>query len=167
MNTTLSVAPHVDLLRCLGVWFEVARKPQSGESSGTRNVVWNFSDASGAAICVSYSRIGDTGRLEESSGHARAIDDTHARLELSFMPEGLDWNPFARQHFWILKIDDDYTTALIGDPARKRLRLLHRHGRMDRSVAEDWLQIARSQGYDTSGMAWPEQSGAINLGWQP
>lgn len=39
--------------------------------------------------------------------------------------------------------------------------------RMDRSAAEDRLEIARSPGCDTSGMAWPEQSGAIYLAWQP
>jgi hypothetical protein len=37
---------------------------------------------------------------------------------------------------------------------------------MDGSTVEDWLEIACSQGHDTSGMAWPEQSGAVYLARQ-
>ncbi len=76
MDPALSVAPRVDFLCCLGIWFEVASRPLPGESSETRDVVWNFSGAPGTAMRIPYSRIRGTG-WEGFSGNAQG-DRRHA-----------------------------------------------------------------------------------------
>jgi apolipoprotein D and lipocalin family protein len=80
---------------------------------------------------------------------------------VSFLPEALQWVPFTKGDYWVLKIDADYQSALVGEPSRNYLWLLHRQGHMERSVAEEWLNVARMQGYDLSDLIWPEQSGAV------
>lgn len=163
MNTTIHTASYVDLPRYLGTWYEIARKPQHGDNPDARDRVWNFTRDSDEPIHVSHSYIGERDALEESSGVVRVSDSAHARFSISFMPDWLQWVPFTREKFWILGIDDDYTTALIGEPGMKRLHLLHRHAQMDRTVATGWIEAAQQQGYDTSDIVWPEQSGTIYL----
>ncbi len=44
----------------------------------------------------------------------------------SFLPEFLRWIPFTNGDYWVLKIDDAYTVALVGTPDYKCLWLLAR-----------------------------------------
>ncbi len=163
MNTTIRTAPHVDLSRYMGTWFEIAKKPQPGDGIVERDLVWNFTRSFDDPIHVSRSLIDENNELKESFGTARVSDSAHARFSISFMPDWLQWVPFTTEKFWVIRIDDDYTTALVGDPGRRRLHLLHRHGHMDRAVANMWIDVAREQGYDISTVVWPEQSGVIYL----
>ena len=72
------------------------------------------------------------GQVQVAEGEARAVDDAgNAKLEVTFLPQGLRWIPFTRGDYWILRLDPDYRTALVGEPARKYLWLLHRDPQMD------------------------------------
>ncbi len=161
MDTDVLSVPHLDIERYLGLWFEIARKPMRHEDVGARDITADYSLNEDGSIRVVNSCINEKRELEQSVGTARAVDESNARLEVSFLPEALQWVPFTKGDYWVLKIDADYQTALVGEPSRNYLWLLHRQGHMERSVAEEWLNVARMQGYDLSDLIWPEQSGAV------
>ena len=59
-----------------------------------------------------------------------------------------------RGEYWVLYLDDDYRTALVGHPNRKYLWLLSRTPEVDAATRERLLGVARGQGYDVSQLIW-------------
>lgn len=92
------------------------------------------------------------GKLDESIGKATIVDAEHGKLEVSFLPEGLRWVPFTKGDYWILKLDDNYETALVGEPNMKYLWLLHRKPTLDEVTKQEYLAYAKSLGYDLSDL---------------
>ena len=58
--------------------------------------------------------------------------------------------------------DEAYATALVGEPGRKYLWLLHRAPQLDAMVRDDWLEFARMRGYDLGDLIFPSQSGTVH-----
>jgi apolipoprotein D and lipocalin family protein len=64
------------------------------------------------------------------------------------VPRFLRWIPFTKGDYWVLKIDDAYTVALVGTPDRKYLWLLAREPHIDHATAAAYLAEATRQGFD-------------------
>ena len=99
------------------------------------------------------------GEIEEATGEACAIDNDSARLEVSFLPKGLRWLPFAKGDYWVIQVAPDYSVALVGSPDRKYLWLLAREPRLDATVQEHYLAAARLQGFDLSELIQTPHTG--------
>ena len=162
MTPTPSTEVHVDLQRYLGTWYEIARKPMRHEDASARDITATYSLDESGAVCVVNACLNAEGEVEVSTGLATPIDASNARLEVSFLPQGLRWIPFAKGDYWILRVDDDYQTALVGDPERKYLWLLHRQPKMDDATRVAWLDVARAQGYALDDLIHPQQSGQVH-----
>ena len=162
MTPTPTTAAHVDLQRYLGIWYEIARKPMRHEDATARDITATYSFDESGAVCVVNACLNAEGEVEVSTGLATPIDASNARLEVSFLPEGLRWIPFAKGDYWILRVDDAYQTALVGDPDRKYLWLLHRQPKMDAASKAAWLEFARAQGYTLDDLVHPQQSGQVH-----
>jgi apolipoprotein D and lipocalin family protein len=162
MTEELKTVPHVDLARYLGTWYEIARKPMRHEDETARDITATYELDEEGAVRVLNSCIGADGTVDASVGQARPVDEGNARLEVTFLPQGLRWIPFARGDYWILRLDDGYTTALVGEPGRKYLWLLHRSPRMDAATRDEWLEFARLRGYDLDDVIFPSQSGRVH-----
>jgi apolipoprotein D and lipocalin family protein len=162
MTDELKTVPHVDLARYLGTWYEIARKPMRYEDATARDITATYELDGGGAVRVLNSCIDEDGEVDASEGQAKPVDDSNAKLEVSFLPQGLRWIPFARGDYWILRLDDGYTTALVGEPGRKYLWLLHRAPHMDAATREEWLEFARMRGYDLDDLIFPSQSGRVH-----
>lgn len=162
MTEALHTVAHVDLERYLGTWFEIARKPMRHEDATARDITASYSLNEDGSVKVLNACINAEGEIEEVEGQAKPVDDTNAKLEVTFLPKGLRWIPFTKGDYWIMRLDADYQTALVGDPERKYLWLLHRQPKMDAASIDAWLQFARQQGYDTGDMIHPHQSGAVH-----
>ena len=80
------------------------------------------------------------------------VDAEHGKLEVSFLPEGLRWVPFTKGDYWVLKLDEQYETALVGEPHMKYLWLLHRKPTLDEATKQQYLAYAESLGYDLSDL---------------
>ncbi len=163
MTPTPSTEVHVDLQRYLGNWYEIARKPMRHEDASARDITATYSLDESGAVCVVNACLNAEGEVEVSTGLATPIDASNARLEVSFLPQGLRWIPFTRGDYWILRVDADYQTALVGDPERKYLWLLHRQPKMDDATKAAWLDVARAQGYTLDDLIYPQQSGQVHL----
>ncbi|WP_052456773.1 lipocalin family protein, partial [Xanthomonas citri] len=117
----LATVPSLDLNRYLGTWYEIARLPTRFEDADCTDVSAHYTLEDDGSVRVQNRCFTAEGELEEAIGQARAIDDTHSRLEVTFLPEGLRWIPFTKGDYWVMRIDADYTAALVGSPDRKYL----------------------------------------------
>ena len=149
-DTELATVEHVELRRYLGTWYEIARLPFEHEDPGARNVTAHYSLNEDGSIRVVNRNINEDGKVEEAVGEAKPVDATNSRLKVSFLPEGLRWVPFTKGDYWILRLDPDYTTSLVGTPDRKYLWLLSRTPVMVEAKRTEWLDFARQRGFDTS-----------------
>jgi apolipoprotein D and lipocalin family protein len=162
MTDELKAVPHVDLARYLGTWYEIARKPMRHEDAAARDITATYELDDGGAVRVLNSCIDEDGMVDASEGQAKPVDASNAKLEVTFLPQGLRWIPFARGDYWILRLDEDYTTALVGEPGRKYLWLLHRSPQMDPAMRNEWLESARLRGYELDDVIFPSQSGRVH-----
>jgi apolipoprotein D and lipocalin family protein len=162
MSDELVTVPHVELPRYLGTWHEIARKPMRHEDAGARDITATYEADGDGAVRVVNSCIDEDGTVETAVGQATPVDSTNAKLEVTFLPRGLRWIPFTKGDYWILRLDEAYTTALVGEPGRRYLWLLHRSPRMEPAAEREWLQFARMLGYELDDLIFPSQSGRVH-----
>lgn len=155
----VTTVPRVDVDRYLGTWFEICRLPMKWEDETARDITATYSLNENGSIRVDNRCIDAEGKPTQAIGEGVPVDDSNARLTVSFLPEFLRWIPFTRGDYWVLKLDDDYQVSLVGDPARKFLWLLARDPQLSEPVKHEYLSYARAIGYDLSALITPHQSG--------
>ena len=144
----LSVVESVDLIRYAGTWYEIARLPMwfQRHCVDSKAVYTGRPDGT---IGVHNECMTDEGKTHTAEGIATVVDrKTNARLAVVFD------NWFARLvgpshdgNYWILDLDDDYRTALVGTPDREHLWILSRSPHMEARTFERWVQKGRNLGY--------------------
>ena len=146
---TPPTVPTVDLARYLGTWYEIARLPMRHEPADYTDVSATYSLEADGAVRVQNRAFDGKRELQESIGQAKpAKPGDNTKLEVTFLPEGLRWIPFTKGDYWILRLDSDYRTALVGSPDYEYLWLLHREPMLDAATRDDYLDTARTLGYD-------------------
>ena len=151
-DTPPPVAEQVDLDRYLGLWFEIARADHSFER-----------DCQGVTAFYEYREDGDVrvinrcwknsldGELDVAEGHARLNSPvSNAKLEVSF------FGPFYGD-YWILDVADDYSWAVVSEPAGRYVWILARDPQPGEAFIAERLQFLQDLGYDTDGLIFPEQ----------
>lgn len=162
MTDELKTVPYVELARYLGTWYEIARKPMRYEDATARDITATYELDDDGAVRVVNSCLDEDGEVQVSEGQAKPLDTTTAKLEVTFLPQGLRWIPFTKGDYWILRIDDGYDTALVGEPGRKYLWLLHRQPQLPVATRDEWLEFARMRGYELDDLIFPAQSGKVH-----
>jgi apolipoprotein D and lipocalin family protein len=139
----------VDLTRYAGLWYEIARLPapfQKADELATAEYSLNDEgtiDLVNTAIKPDGSTRAVTGTAVpvEDSRNAKlkvTIDNFFARLFGSPPPYG---------NYWVLKLEPDYTIALVGSPDRKFLWLLARDPEIPESALDAYFDAAREAEY--------------------
>ena len=147
--TDVTAVPSIDLSRYLGVWYEIARLPMRHEKVDYTDITATYTLNDDGNVRVRNRALDGDGELQEAIGEAVPVEGSgNAKLEVTFLPEGLRWIPFTKGDYWVLKIDPAYQTALVGEPGRKYLWLLHRDSVIEPAKREEFLGAARAQGYD-------------------
>lgn len=140
--------PSVDLARYLGTWYEIARLPMRYEHADFTDITATYSLNADGSVRVDNRARNGKGEWEESMGEATVVDGSgNAKLRVSFMPGGLKWVPFTKGDYWILQLDENYQSALVGSPDRKYLWLLSRQPVMEEPDRVAFMTTAREQGY--------------------
>jgi apolipoprotein D and lipocalin family protein len=98
------------------------------------------------------------GRKAEVKGIARVVDDSNAKLKVTFAPEPCRVLPFVWGNYWILDIDADYTWALVGEPTHKFLWILSRTPRLSETVFDEVCASAINKGYEVTKLIRPQQT---------
>ncbi|WP_040164083.1 lipocalin family protein [Microbacterium gorillae] len=150
----------IDLARYSGLWYELGRLPMKWEDAKATNITAEYTPADDGTITVDNRCFGDDKKPTQSIGHARPVDGVTGKLRVSFLPEFLRWVPFTEGDYWVLKIEPDYTTALVGSPDRKNLWLLHREPEIDDGLKAEYLAEATRQRFDLANWITPVQTGA-------
>ena len=154
-----TTVPHVDLQRYLGLWFELARLPMKYEDEAASDISARYSLKPNGRIKVDNRAFDAEDKPVQAIGEATAVDDSNARLKVSFLPAGLRWLPFTTGDYWILKLDAGYRTALVGSPDRKFLWLLSRTPELGSAERAAFLDEARRQGFDLARLIVPRHTG--------
>lgn len=153
--------PELELFRYLGLWFEVGRLPLRFEDDEASDVTAEYAQNEDGTVRVDNRCLDADGQPTQAVGQAEPVKGHPGRLRVTFLPEGLRWIPFTRADYWVLRIDADYTTALVGTPDRRYLWLLSRTPDISDDVEAEFLATARAQGFDLSPWIRARQSGHV------
>jgi len=149
----LPTATSVDLARYTGIWYEIARLPMWFQRHCVDSKAIYTSRPDGA-VGVHNECVTDTGGLDQIDGVATVVDSkTNARLAVVFD------NFFARLfgssregNYWILDLDPDYRTAVVGTPDRRFLWILARTPQIDDATYQRLVERARQLGFPVSDL---------------
>lgn len=141
---------QVDLTRYAGTWYEIARFPMYFQRKCASDVTATYGQLSNGNVSVLNQCRKANGEMIASKGEAKAVDSTNTKLKVSFLPQGLRWIPFTKGDYWVLKLDNDYQTALVGGPNRKYLWILSRTPHLDEATYQEYVNTAKQQGFDVT-----------------
>jgi apolipoprotein D and lipocalin family protein len=147
----LLTVPAVDLQRYAGTWYEVARLPNRFQDQciGDVTATYGLRDDGDIAVtnrCRTAEGEGDDA-WDVAEGQARPVDETNARLKVSFLPQWIRWLPFGWADYWVLELDPDYRHVLVGEPSRRYLWVLARAPGMPTEQLQDILGRAQEMGF--------------------
>lgn len=149
----------LDIDRYCGLWYEIGRLPLRWEQTEAADITANYTLEDDGSVRVDNRCIDKDGAPSQSIGRATPVNGKPGQFQVSFLPELLRWLPFTKGDYWVLKIDDAYTVALVGTPDRKNLWLLAREPRIDPAAEATYLGEATRQGFDLERWITPAQSG--------
>lgn len=153
----LATVEKVELDKYLGVWYEVGRKPIYFERKCAYNITATYTVNENGNIIVDNKCYDGDGNLQQSLGEAFVANAPfNSKLKVSFLPEGVRWIPIGRGDYWVLKLDEEYQTVLVGEPRRKYLWVLSRTPNPNKEVILEYLNYAKSVGYDIGDIIYPE-----------
>jgi apolipoprotein D and lipocalin family protein len=155
----LQTVASVDLARYAGTWYEIARLPMwfQRHCIDSRAIYTTRPDGT---IGVHNECMTDTGGLDQVDGIATIVNThTNAKLAVTFD------NFFARLagpsregNYWILDLDPDYQTALVGTPDRRYLWMLSRNPHLDEATYQRMVGKAQQLGFPVSGLIRAKRS---------
>lgn len=137
----LRTVDSVDLKRYVGIWYEIARYPNSFQK-GCRGSAASYTlREDGEIDVVNGCRDATDGGIRQAKGRAWVVDTaTNARLKVSFF-----W-PF-RGDYWIIGLGPAYEYAVVGTPNRKYLWILSRTPVMDDKLYAAILERVKELGF--------------------
>ncbi|UDM39159.1 lipocalin family protein [Acinetobacter haemolyticus] len=155
----LQTVEKLELDKYLGVWYEVARKPLYFQNKCDRDVTATYTLNENGNVVVDNRCYTKEGNLTQSIGEA-FIENApfNSKLKVSFLPEAIRWLPFGRGDYWVLKLDENYQTVLVGEPRRKYMWVLSRTPQPDQAVVNEYLEYAKSLGYDLGDVIHTKQT---------
>jgi apolipoprotein D and lipocalin family protein len=151
---------QLDTDRYMGKWYELARYPNRFQKECTGDVVVFYAKRDDGRIDVKNTCATADGPIE-AIGVARPAEATGPAsvLEVRFAPAFLSFLPLVWGDYWVLDVAPDYSTALVGTPARDYLWLLSRTPDVDAPTYARLIESARTQGYDVSRIERTPQTG--------
>lgn len=147
----LEVVERVDLERYAGRWYEIARYPNQFEQNCTGVTADYTLRDDGRVGVVNTCRAGSLdAEPQRIDGTARTIDESNAKLRVQFF-----W-PFEGD-YWIIELADDYSYAVVGEPARRFLWILSREPQLDEAVLAGIMDRLPEFEYDPDRLIMVEQ----------
>lgn len=154
-SVPLETIPEVQIDRYLGLWYEIARYPNWFERNCT-GVTAHYSMLPNGNIRVENTCFkGDlTGRKTVAKGEAWQVGP--AKLKVSFVPVPLIKN-IASGDYWVIYLDEDYTTAVVGDPKGNFGWILSRTPQITQRAFDKALDALKQAGYNADLLEYVKQ----------
>jgi apolipoprotein D and lipocalin family protein len=156
----LRVVPSVDFERYAGRWYEVARLPNRFEEDCAGDVTATYTPRPDGRLDVLNECRAKDGKWKRAKGVARVASrrGPNSKLEVRFAPGWLSFLPFVWGDYQLIELAPDYTSAVVGDPARDYLWILARTPRLDASTFDSLAARAAEQGFDVSRLIKTEHA---------
>lgn len=146
-NNKVVTVDNVDLGRYTGLWYEIAKIPNSFQDQCVSNTTAEYSLNDDGTIKVINSCRESDGETDKAEGLAQVVDTkTNSKLEVSFVSIfgfHLFWGDY-----WILGLASDYSYAVIGTPNRKYGWILSRTKKLPDDKLADAYEILKRNGYN-------------------
>jgi apolipoprotein D and lipocalin family protein len=145
----LAVVPSVDLQRYMGTWYEIARLPMWFQRGCIRSQA-HYELIDSETVAVANSCTTAEGETKQATGRARVVDPaSNAKLEVVFD----NWfsrifPSLARGDYWIIDLDPQYRTVVVGHPSRKYLWILARTPEIPEARYQELVALARARGFE-------------------
>ena len=149
----LPTVPSVDLARYAGTWYEIARLPMWFQRRCVDSMA-TYTPRADGAINVYNECLTDAGSVEQAEGVATVVDPaTNARLMVRFD----NWfarlaGPSREGNYWILALDPEYRTSMVGTPDRRFLWILSRSHQLDEVTYQRLVEQAKQLGFPVSDL---------------
>ncbi|MZR62222.1 lipocalin family protein [Alcanivorax sp. DP30] len=144
----LATVKQVDLKQYAGTWYEIARLPQWFQRGCyDSTATYSLNDDGTVKVVNRCQRQGEDS--SEAEGTARVVPESgNAKLKVRFD------NWFSRLiptitegNYWIIALDQNYQTVVIGEPSREYLWILARQPQLPDDQYQALVQVARSKGF--------------------
>ena len=142
-NANLPTVKQLDVNKYAGLWYEVARLPNSFEKGMDCTTATYTVKADGKIEVLNKGRKTDkNNEMSDITGTAWVPDAAYpAQLKVRFF-----W-PFAGDYY-VIELDENYRYALVGAPNRKYLWVLARTKTLDEKTYSALLNRAKELGFD-------------------
>ncbi|KGD66688.1 outer membrane lipoprotein Blc [Alcanivorax nanhaiticus] len=144
----LATVKQVDLQQYAGTWYEIARLPQWFQRGCyDSTATYSLNDDGTVKVVNRCQRAGED--ASEAVGTARVVADSgNARLKVRFD----NWisrliPTITEGNYWIIALDQDYQTVVIGEPSREYLWILARQPQLPEDQYQALVQVAQSKGF--------------------
>jgi len=152
----LVTVDNVDLNKYIGLWYEVAKIPNSFQDQCAYGTTAEYKIDEDGDIIVTNSCFDDENELDVAEGLAKVVDKkTNAKLEVSFV-SFLGIRPFWGD-YWIIGLDENYQWAIVATPSRKYGWVLSRTPSLPDSTMQTIFEILKSQHYNPADFEISEQ----------
>lgn len=147
----------VDINRYLGLWYEIAKIPNSFQRNCSLNTTATYKLREDGRIDVINRCTEKDGGINEAKGIAKVVDKkTNSKLEVSFVRIfgiSLFWGDY-----WIIGLDKNYNYAVVGNPDRKYGWILSRTPKLSQDNLNEVFEILRKNGYNPNDFEMAQQS---------
>jgi apolipoprotein D and lipocalin family protein len=146
-NGAAAVRPF-DKTRYLGTWYEIARFDVKFERNLNNTTATYSLNADGSIKVLNRGYNTVTKEWKEATGKAKFVDnDSIAMLKVSF------FGPFYGGYN-VVAIDSEYKYSLVCGGDLDYLWILSREKNIPDDIKNNYLEIAKSIGYDTGKLLW-------------
>jgi apolipoprotein D and lipocalin family protein len=147
----------VNLLKYTGLWYEIAKIPNSFQRSCACNTTATYKFRDDGRIDVINRCTEKDGSVDEAKGIAKVEDtNSYSKLKVSFVNIfgiSLFWGDY-----WIIGLDKDYKYAVVGSPNRKYGWILSRTPKLSQNDLNEIFGILKNQGYNPKDFVMTEQN---------
>jgi len=152
----LTIVEQVDLNRYVGLWYEVAKIPNSFQDQCAYGTTAEYKIDEDGDIIVTNSCYDKDGKIDVAEGLAKVVDKkTNSKLEVSFV-SFLGIRPFWGD-YWIIGLDENYEWAVIGTPGRKYGWILSRTSSLPGETIRKIYSILEEKNYNPDDFEMSEQ----------
>ena len=146
----LSTVASVDLTRYQGTWYEIARLPAWFQKECTQSKA-TYKLLGSGDVAVRNECLTTKGKSKVAFGTASVIDEqTNAKLEVLFDNWFSRLFPFlTKGKYWILYLDPEYRTVIVGTPDRKYLWIMARSPELNGETYQELVRRAQELGFET------------------
>lgn len=140
---------QVNLPQYMGTWYEIASIPMYFQRNCAKNTKATYTLNENGTVDVLNQCTEADGEIKTAEGRAWAVEDSHnSKLKVTFLNLLGWWVPFTSGDYWIIDLDKDYQTAIIGHPERKYGWILSRTPDLAEKQLETLRQTLMHHGYD-------------------